>query len=364
MAEPPPREPLSRRIERVLGLLRAAAKLAAPQEPLGLRARTLLPATSGLSPESVELALSQHLETSASVAALKALCADAPATPTAHVLLSSNVVTAPLRAIAVALASSPRVVVRASRREPEFAQLLAEASGGAFGLVDQLAPLPGDHVWAYGSDATLRAVAGELPAGVVFHAYGSGLGAALIELTPGSSAGQLQRVARELARDVSVFDQRGCLSPRVALVKGSDDAVLQLARALAAQLAKEEYHYPRGELAPEELAAAVRFRDTMLYSGELLPAGKGSVGVALRAEQLTIAPVGRHLQLMAVTDFQPWLAQLAPHLTALGVSGSAELEASLSRDFPRVRLTALGKMQRPPLDGPVDRRIPVQGRVL
>jgi hypothetical protein len=98
--------------------------------------------------------------------------------------------------------------VRASRREPTMAALLAEAAPGLFELTSELAPAPGDHVHAYGSDATLAELARTLPRGVVLHGHGSGFAAAVLE-RPFSDD-----VWDRLALDVALFDQRGCLSPR------------------------------------------------------------------------------------------------------------------------------------------------------
>jgi hypothetical protein len=57
------------------------------------------------------------------------------------------------------------------------------------------------------------------------------------------------------------------------------------------------------------------------------------------------------------------LSPLAPHLTCIAANTSSQ-SGSLRTAFPGARLVALGDMQRPPLDGPVDRRHGTRGELL
>lgn len=355
-------EPLSARLARVERLVEAARRVADPSDVLGRSAREALPGATGLSREGVEFALTRCLETRPTWSELRRLCEAAPPAPRVHVLLSANVFVAAHRAIALALASSPRVEVRASRREPAMARLLCDGSRGAFRLVEELTPSPGDHVWAYGTDRTLERVRGELPAGAVLHAHGAGLGVALIDTDEGTS--KLALAARLLAEDVIAFDQRGCLSPRVALVTGSEPAARAFAESLAKELARLEHDVPRGELTSEELAEQTRYRDAMLYARQLTPAGKGSVGLDLEGGPLAVPPVGRNVQVMRVADPAGALAPLGSRVTCVGIFGAAWPAERVAAFLPRARVAPLGKMQRPPLDGPVDLRVEPAGELL
>lgn len=342
---------------RVRELVGAARRLADPSDPLGRRARTELVRTSALSAEGVEYALTHCLETAPSDAEVASLCASVPPAPRAQVILSANVFTAAHRAIALARAAAERVCVRPSRREPVFTALLAEALPGAFDVVSELAAEPGDHVYAYGSDETLAALRASLPTGVVFHGHGSGFGVAVIEAGRGD--------AEALARDVAAFDQRGCLSPRLALVRGSAAEVRDFAAALAGALAALERALPLGQLSPDERADVVRFRDAAAYAGELLRAGSGYVSVDATAERPPLLPpVGRNLHVTAAGDLRAQLEPLASRIAAVGVGGPTELEAELRRIAPRARFSPLGSMQRPAFDGPVDLRADPRGVVL
>lgn len=357
-------EPGADRQARVERLLVAARRIAAPDDPIGRRAREVLPRATGLSPGGVEYALTHCLEAHPTAAELCSLHAAVVPAGRAHVLLSANVFVAAHRAIALALSSASQVEVRASRREPEMAALLHQASGGAFRLVDELAPLPSDHVWAYGRDATLRALRGELPAGVVLHAHGDGMGVAVIGAPARGGTGPLGAVARALAHDVVAFDQRGCLSPRLALLVGDADASRELARALARELADLEREVPRGSLTDDELAAQAWYTTTLQFVAEIAPAGRGAVSVDPDGGPLVIPAGGRVVHVLRVDDPAPLLERLGLAVAAVGVAGPPELWAAVRNVAPWARVSPVGMMQRPKLDGPVDRRPLPAGEVL
>jgi hypothetical protein len=312
-----------------------------------------LPESTGLSPQNVELALSECLETSPSDAELRELCACTPLAPSAHVLLAGNVFVAAHRAIAIALAAAERVCVRSSRREQHMARLL-QLAGAPFELVDELRPAPGDHIWAYGSDATLAALRTAFDPGVVFHGHGSGFGVALVGT---SEREALPEAADALARDVVPFDQRGCLSPRVAIVLGGAELTRDFGRLLAASLTEWERRVPRGRLSSGEMATEVRYRDALAYAIEVLPAGSGIVSVDADAQLSSIVPpAGRNVHVLGASDVRAVLTGWAPHIAALGVHGAESSAPELLECVPGARISRLGRMQRPPFDGPVDQR--------
>ena len=218
--------------ERIRALLAAATSVAkdpAVVEPLVL--------TTGLSRENVLLGLSRHLETSGTDADLDALLRSVTRAARVHVILSPSVFVAPLRAIALGLASSERVTVKPSRREAFFARALVDALADPHVTLEpDLAPedVPEGIIHAYGRDETLRAVRERAKVRVLGH--GTGMGIAVV-------AGELARAAEALAEDVIPFDQRGCLSPRVAFVMGDAKA---FARVLFDALEARAREVPRG----------------------------------------------------------------------------------------------------------------------
>ncbi|MCC6215416.1 MAG: proline dehydrogenase [Polyangiaceae bacterium] len=342
-------------------MLAAAARIADPADPLGRRARAELPRTTGLSPEGVELALREHLEVGPTDRELGALARRTPVVARTHLVLASTVFVAPARAVALAVLEAPRVALRPSRREPAFPALLVAAAPDLCALVDEIDAAPGDHVHVFGADEAQRALRLAQPPGVRFHAHGPGLGVAVVEAEHFPARGRdhaLGRVARALAADVVPFDQRGCLSPRMALFVGCAADAEHFARALARALAELEQRVPRGELAPAEAAEAARFRDTMTYAAQLWPAGRGAVSLATARDPLPIVPpVGRYLHVTVCGAGLEPLAPLRPLVTSVGVAAGLELRARLARELPSARVVPLGTMQRPPLDGHVDRRV-------
>jgi hypothetical protein len=334
----------------VRALVAGARRIADATTELGRRARAELVPATGLSAEGVELALGECLEARVTEAEIEAFCAGAPAAPAAHVLLSANVFVAAHRAIALALTASARVLVRPSRREPAFARLLAEAAPGLFEIVEMLSPELGDAVFAYGTDETLDAVRASLAPGVRFYAHGSGIGVAVVDAPHAT-----RETARALALDVVPFDQRGCLSPRALVFSGSDAEARAFAELVAHELSALADKIPLGALDPDEAADVTRFREATTYAGSAVAAGPGWIAVGDR-DALAVAPVGRNLAVVPCDDPEPLLAARASAIAALGLSAAPGLARRLCRALPLARSSALGRMQRPPFDGPVDRR--------
>lgn len=344
--------------DRLERLLQGARRVADPRDELGREARERWRRELPLSPEGIDLALERCLELFPSEAQLEALVASVVAAPCAHVLLSSTVFTAAHRAIAVGLAASPRVRVRPSRRDRVLSELLARATPGLFEIVPELSPSRDDHVYAYASASTLDALQGALPKGSILHAHGPGFGVVAAEGEPSRDT------ARALALDVALFEQRGCLSPRALVVQGEASVAERWAMVLAESLEQLERSVPRGRSFPEEAAESVRYRDTFGYAGALFPAGAGFVGLAPQGAPFRIAPVGRHLHVIATSDAAGLLRDNAAAVTTHAVIGSPALAAALRTALPSSREAAPGCMQTPPLDGPVDRRLGPEGQRL
>jgi hypothetical protein len=339
------------RRDRVEKLLQAARILANPSGSEGEALRRRLLETTGLSAPVIDLGIARCLETHPSEAELAAL-GSTPSSSRALVLLSGNVFVAALRAIALGVASSSQVIARASRRDPALAEALHALAPDTFELTAELSPQPGDHFWAYGSDETLDSVRRSLPPGVWFHPHGAGIGAVVVDPSALSDV-----VARSIALDTALFDQRGCLSPRVVCVVGSAEQAKTCASALAQALATLERELPPGPRSPEEAAEQRRSHDAAVYAFDLFDAGSGYVTLS---STLLVPPPRRNLHVCATPDPVAALAPLASHLTCIA-SNTPALHAQLSAAFPGARSVAPGDMQRPPLDGPVDRRHGTRG---
>jgi hypothetical protein len=346
------------RTEGLLHWLRQVAVVADPNHPLGMRAHEELPESTGLSQENVAWALRESLECRATESQVAELVTRTPRCATAHVLLSANVFTATLRAVALAKASADRVFVRASRRAPRFAQLLHDADPTSFVLVDRLQPEPGDHVWVYGADSTIVEVARQWPSGVVLHGHGNGYGVFAVADT----APLVDQHYDAMAVDVAAFDQRGCLSPRIALVQGDESSAKDFAHRLFEALLRIEPRLPLGRLTREERAERRRYCELSRYLGSCFEAETAIVSVGSAGTSWVVPPSGRVVHVQATEGIEEDLRTHAEAITNVGIS-SAETRP-WERFVPRARIEHWGRMQCPPLDGPADKRPDPRGRIL
>lgn len=321
-------------------------------------AATLVPAivgSTGLSREGVELALSRHVELEATDADLTKLVERAGEASRVAVVLSANVFVGALRAIALARSAAVEVVVRPSRRDPAFACALVHAARAA-GDRDlrleesiDIASIDAGEIHVYGRDETIAEVRAK--ARVRVRGHGSGMGVVWI-----SREADLAEAARALAEDVVVFDQRGCLSPRIAFVHGDEARASELAEALHAELERQAARVPRGEVPIEERAAAGRYIATMTYACRALVGREHAIGVAPPGAPLVLPPPYRHVHVAASGSLADAAKLLAPLARGVVTVGSDDASAARALAPAWARRAAIGAMQRPPLDGPVDLR--------
>ena len=313
--------------------------------------------STGLSTEGVELALARHVEVDATDEELGKLVVRAGDVSRVTVVLSANVFVGALRAIALARAASDDVVVRPSRRDPAFARALVDAliarGDEHVRLDDQLdvATVDDGEIHVYGRDDTIAEVRAKARAGVRVRGHGSGMGVVWI-----SAEADLAQAARGLADDVVVFDQRGCLSPRIAFVLGDEARASDLADALHVELDRLDLSVPRGAVPADERAAAGRYVATMTYACRALVGNQHAIGVAPPGAPVVLPPPYRNVHVAAcatIEDAAKLLEPLAKGIVTVGsdAPGSARVLAP-----SWARIAPLGMMQRPPLDGPVDLR--------
>ena len=146
---------------------------------------------------------------------------------------------------------APAFAAALARREPALGEAVAAVTwrGGDRALEAPLLEAAG-RVLAYGERETLDDLAGRAPGKLV----GYGPKTSLAVLGAGADP---RRAAEGLARDVALFDQRGCLS--VAAVYTAGDAG-ELAEALAAALSDLAARWPPGPVDPAAAAAVQQLR--------------------------------------------------------------------------------------------------------
>lgn len=321
------------------------------------RRSSLVPAiveSTGLSAANVELALTRHLELDPTDDELRRLVERAGDAAEVAVILSSNVFVGALRAIALARAAAPLVLVRPSRRDPAFARALVEAaSDPAIRLAEDLEvpSVTRGEIHVYGRDETIADVRARAREGVRVRGHGAGMGVAWI-----SRSAPIEASARGLAEDVVVFDQRGCLSPRIAFVEGDLARADAFADALHEELERLDVTVPRGDLPAEERAAGDRYVATMTYACRALVGTGHAVGIAPPGAPIVLAPAYRHVHVATCETHDAAIALLEPMRRTVVAVGSDDEEGARALAPPWARVSALGRMQRPPLDGPVDLR--------
>lgn len=201
-----------------------------------------------------------------------------------HLLvLAANVPGLVLQPLVACLALRRTVLVKTSSREPHFTPAFVAAlarreplvgegiavitwSGGDRQL-EEVVSADVDRIVAYGDDSTLADL--DERAGDKLVAFGSAASLAVL----GSVEEQdLATVTRALARDVVLFEQRGCLSLQAIYIGaggdgGSSDMAAALARSLAEALVDAAERWPPCEPAPAAAAAVRQARQEAAFLG-------------------------------------------------------------------------------------------------
>ncbi|MBP9114422.1 MAG: hypothetical protein KBF88_16525 [Polyangiaceae bacterium] len=317
--------------------------------------------TSGLSPEGVVAAFAKSLEPYEEIGSIGAqldllrerMLRVAKENEPTHVVLSSNVFTASLRAVATALAVSDHVRIAPSSRDPDFIEEVVKRSGLPIEIRKvEVDSLQSTQTHVYGDDHTLKlfGASGEVKRPEVF-GRGSGFGIGLLSTQGG---GTMRENMDAFALDMSLFDQRGCLSPRVLLTDGFD--VDDVALCLFQAVERLDREIPVGHLTDEERAQGTRFDLTSRYFGNVYSA---RCGMVTTGGPPRISPGGRSVGIVNLDEIsgatldERIVNALGPHGDQVTILGT-NLNTPPSGLFPRV--ARFGNMQSPPLDGPADLR--------
>ena len=153
-------------------------------------------------------------------------------------------------------------------------------------------------------------------------------------------------VAKDFARAVAVFDQRGCVSPHVVfLERGGQVEPEAWAKLLSGAFSDLEGDLPSGEVFPEEAVALQQFRGSAelregLGDGVVLLGGDGAPWTVAVQERGPLEPscLNRSVRIVPVDGFASALSALsewAPFLQTVGVAGfgpeAEEVVESLAR---------------------------------
>ncbi len=231
----------------------------------------------GMTPALIDESLDALLEP-VTAASLKSVAANLPQTDRLFgFLMPGNVPGAGIHEICAALLAGAGLIIKSASSETlffaSFMRTLAEVDATVaarvavvnFGRADDAAMR---ELWAacdggvvaYGDDASiaaLRAAACASACGASpLAGFGSRLSGALV--VPGASPSAAEAAADGLARDVTLFEQRGCLSPHHVFVVGDAGEARGFAARLARALERLARRLPAPARLPLDAAAAIR----------------------------------------------------------------------------------------------------------
>lgn len=198
----------------------------------------------------------------------------------------------------------------------------------------------------FGSDETVRQLRNECPGGTVFVAHAHKWSMGVVNRDPDFAS------CAAAARDVSRFDQMGCLSPHVFFVAGDPEAYAsKLAGCLAALPS-----VPR-EAMLEDLAGVATVRADWEFRASVEPGIRiwksdglpGWTVVSDPRDDIPVSPGHRFVFVKPLTDDLPQrLAPHSHHLGALGLWPCCEEDATPYRVLGFSRICPIGRMQAPP----------------
>jgi hypothetical protein len=332
------------------------------RDPRSEARRALTPAlveTSGLSPAGLDAALEAVLWGVRAEAVAAAITQFDPRGGLALVILASNLPALAVQPMWRALASGQAVLVKSASAEPLFAPaFVTELARAEPALRDAVAAVtwPGgeaalekpllqraSNVVAFGGRDSIESLRAR--AHSAFTPHGPRLSVAVV-----GRGANLDRAAGGLARDIALFDQRGCLSPHAVFVESEGNA---LAGALANALERLASEWPPGPLPAAQLAAVQQLRaeaEMRGLSGPRLSIASGTVLIEPRPE-LRLSPGLRTVRVHDLPSLNELPGVLEPwrgRIQGVAVSGvvPAPVLAALS-ELGVTRIAPAGELQRP-----------------
>lgn len=240
----------------------------------------------------------------------------------------------------------------------EADEFIARLPDSLRSLVEASPDLPGewltlaDAVVVYGSDETIAALRARIPSGKIFlgHGHKASLGIVWQDADFASCPGA--------ARDASLFDQQGCLSPQVFYVRESRPGFARdYAEHLASAMDQFNRTHPRGPLTVEEKSAIANLRAAYRFraAGDLRVAlweGGGDMDWTVICEEdawFTASPLNRVVFVKPLPeDLAGAMGPAADHIGAVGLFPCTEELADRFAALHPSRFCPVGRMQDPP----------------
>ncbi|HET7327409.1 MAG TPA: acyl-CoA reductase [Nocardioidaceae bacterium] len=377
---------------------RAVARWYDPDYPWRRLAEETLPAITGYAPEMVRRGLKDHLKTFRHDRLLRFLAQDfdnplvldgfqpnraggrsrayGPRLTTQ--IFAGNVPGLPAWNLVCALLVKSATLGKSASGEPLFPVLFARSVAEEDPLLAQCLAIlhwPGgdeqveaaaftrsEAVTATGGRRAIEGLTRRVPAGIPFVPYGHKVSIAVI----GREALALNRyadTARRAARDVSQYDQQGCLSPHALFVeRGGAVDPMTFTAALAAEMRRFEQAKPRARISVEESAAIERIRSGYEFRGyddeavEVFSSTGGTAWTVLyeqTPQRFDPSPLNRLVRVHPVDSIDDVEALIAPVHRYLQTAGVACAPGRLT-EWAQVlgrcgadRICAVGQMPDP-----------------
>ena len=267
----------------------------------------------------------------------------------------------------------PRLFAHSLREaDPKLAACLEIASWKSGNL--ELESALYDHIdcaTATGGDETVAAIRARIPVRIRFLGFGHRLSFAFIH-SSALSGGNFREVVERSARDVSAWDQLGCLSPQVIYVdEGAVVSPRKFAEMLAEELARTEEQTPRGKVSVEVAATiasrrsfyeirAAHSEETRMWASEKSTAWT----VVYEADSLFQGScLHRFIYVKATPDLEKALQaadRVRGQISTIGLAAAQDkilgLAATLA-EWGVTRICPIGEMQNPPITWRHDGRL-------
>jgi hypothetical protein len=340
------------------------------------RAVAAIAARAKFSEPLVEASLDALLEPFSTAEISRAAASIEPHAGVAGFIMAGNVAGAGIHEVVLAMLAGRAIIIKTASSEPDFfpafAATLADVDAGVARRLailnwsredrERTAELAAsvEMLVAYGDDSTMAAI----PKPPQFIGFGSRVSGVVIAFDGIDDAAR-DELAAKVARDATLYEQLGCLSPHhVFVVSASPGNAREFACAIAAELARLENILPApNALNLQDAAAVRRVREIARWralSGEPVELHEGPrldwTVVFDRDARLTISPGYRTLIVSAATsarDLEERLAAAAPFIESLAIASAEPTRAELRALAERLGvalIAAPGTMQSPPLD--------------
>jgi hypothetical protein len=352
----------------------------APESPWFARALQLLPAATGFSPAMINRALPTMLAPLRGSALAELLAAEVGARrgpPLIVHILPGNLPGLAAIPAALSLAIGSATLLKAGRGDRVFPSLFAASVAecdrdlgacvaatywpGGGRECEEVALAAADLVVASGDDETISSLAAR--ARGRFIGYGHRVSFAVVAREVADNPAAAGGAAEALAEDLSLWDQRGCLSPQLCFVEGGFDAARRFGAAVARALGPLAQRLPPSPPSAAECLALRHFRDDAEWRRigrmrvecfDVGAPGEGTVVVEADAV-FRPTPLCRSIRVQPIANVDA-LAALLPAvrswLEGAGLAAAPERWAEFSDRLEKAgvhRVCALGEMQRPPL---------------